>query len=157
MKAVRSIAVVSLLLVSATHVAADTYPRQPGVDALHYAFRLTLNDDNDEISGEAAVDLRFDREGLGQFTLDLASATENGRGMIVTDVSCGGTAAQFTHANDQLKITVDPAVTAGEQRQFTVRYHGVPANGLRIGENKFDERTFFQHSIGPTWPGNGCR
>jgi hypothetical protein len=24
---------------------ADTYPRQPGVDIVHYAFRLTLSDE----------------------------------------------------------------------------------------------------------------
>ena len=34
-------------------VLADQYPRQPGVDAQHYIFRLTLRDDTDEISGEA--------------------------------------------------------------------------------------------------------
>ena len=28
---------------------ADTYPRQSGVDALNYVFRLTLSDDTDEI------------------------------------------------------------------------------------------------------------
>ena len=34
---------------------ADTYPRQPGVDIVNYAFHLTLSDDNDVIEGEAVV------------------------------------------------------------------------------------------------------
>src|SRR5215472_9655206 len=52
---------------------ADTYPRQPGVDALHYVFRVTLRDDSDEIAGEATAAVRFVKEGLTEFALDLAS------------------------------------------------------------------------------------
>jgi hypothetical protein len=29
----------------------DTYPRQPGVDVLHYDFRVILNDQTDLIAG----------------------------------------------------------------------------------------------------------
>ena len=32
---------------------ADTYPRQPGIDALHYTYRLALRDEGDEIEGKA--------------------------------------------------------------------------------------------------------
>ena len=56
---------------------ADTYPRQPGVDAQHYVFRLTLRDDTDEIAGEATADLLFVRDGVTEFWLDLVS-TVNG-------------------------------------------------------------------------------
>ena len=58
----------------------DTYPRQPGIDALHYAFRLTLRDDTDEIAGEATVDVRCTEAGLSGFTLDLGS----GRPLVVS-------------------------------------------------------------------------
>ena len=34
---------------------ADTYPHQAGIDALHYAFRITLRDESDDIEGEATV------------------------------------------------------------------------------------------------------
>ena len=56
-----------LLLVSAglllgaggADLVADTYARQPGIDARHYAVRLTLlTDDSTEIQAEAAVTLR---------------------------------------------------------------------------------------------------
>jgi hypothetical protein len=44
-------------------LCADTYPRQPQVDAQHYIFRLTLLTDDssanqNEIQGEATVTLR---------------------------------------------------------------------------------------------------
>jgi len=48
-----------LLTVGLPWAEADTYPRQAGIDALHYVFRLTLSDDTDEIVGEATVGLRF--------------------------------------------------------------------------------------------------
>ena len=51
---------------------ADTYPRQPGIDVLHYPFRLTLADDSDAIEGEATVSVRCGR-GVGAVSLDLRS------------------------------------------------------------------------------------
>ena len=50
----------TLTLVWLVHVSAqaDTFPRQPGVDVLRYALRLTLGDDSNEVRGEATVNLR---------------------------------------------------------------------------------------------------
>ena len=128
---------------------ADTYPRQPGVDALNYEFRLTLSDDTDEIVGEATVDLRFTRDGLADFTLDLATVN-GGKGMKVLGVEAGGAPLRFTHQADRLHITLASPARAEERRQFTVRYGGVPASGLRILKNKFGERCFFSEN----WPNN---
>ena len=54
-----------------SNAVADTYPRQPGIDALNYVFRLTLSDDTDEIVGEATIDLLKLRRRLilGEFLL----------------------------------------------------------------------------------------
>lgn len=139
---------------SASRTAADTYPRQPQVDALHYVFQLTLNDDNDELAGEATIDLRFTRDGVAEVALDLASSNEGkggaGKGMTVAAVTSGGAAVPFKHQADRLTLSVTPPAQAGERRQFTVRYHGVPANGLRMLKNKFGERVFFSEN----WPNN---
>lgn len=136
-----------LLLALSTAAVADTYPRQPGIDALHYTFRLTLSDLTDEIVGEATVDLRFVQDGQAEFTLDLASALA-GKGMTVLGVSSQGASLRFTHSADRLRVALASARAAGERRQFTIRYHGVPKSGLRIGVNKFGERTFFSDN----WP-----
>jgi len=126
-----------LLLLAAFTLHADTYPRQPGIDVQHYTFRLTLTDETDDISGETTADVRFVRDGVTELTLDLAST------MHVTFVS-----SQYTHAADRLAIIVDPPSHAGERRQFTIAYHGIPTAGLRIGANKYGERTFFSQN----WP-----
>ena len=46
----------------------DTYPKNPNIDALNYAFRLTLSDATDEIVGEATIDIRFLAAGLLETT-----------------------------------------------------------------------------------------
>ncbi len=48
-----------LLFLGTLQAGADTYPRQPAIDAEHYTFHLVLRDDTDEISGDAGVELRF--------------------------------------------------------------------------------------------------
>jgi aminopeptidase N len=141
----RNLLLAGLLL--ARLAAADTYPRQPAIDALHYIFHLTLNDDNDDIAGDASVALRFLQDGVTSFALDLATVAD-GKGMAVSEVNLAGVPLQFTHATDRLTIRMASPARAGERRQFQIRYHGIPRSGLRIGLNKFGERTFYSEN----WP-----
>ncbi len=55
---------------------------------------------------------------------------------------------QWEHEADRLRITLSDAPEQGELRKFTVRYGGIPAAGLKIGPNKYEERTFFSVN----WP-----
>jgi aminopeptidase N len=128
--------------------AADTYPRQVGVDAQHYVFRVTLSDESDEISGEATADLLFTKDGVSEVALDLAA------GMTVTRVTgAGGETLQSAHRGDRLVVQLPAPSKTGEHGNFTVAYHGTPAifrpaAGLVIGLDKFKERTFFSLN----WP-----
>ncbi len=126
---------------------ADNYPRQPGVDVQHYVFRITLSDTSDEIAGETTVRVRLVQDGVRQIALDLAQP------MTVEGVTAGGAApikeaapVRFERAGDRLLLPVDGA--AGSLREFTVRYHGVPAGGLKILRNRYGERCFFSSN----WP-----
>ena len=152
----RSRSILSLLLIGittvASHCSADTFPRQPGIDAIHYTFRLTLRDDIDEIEGETIVDLRFVQDGVKEFTLDLASAA-SGKGMTVSAVTSRGIATKYEHKGDRLRITLDAPPKSGERRTFTVAYRGVPSAGLRIGKNRHGDRTFFSDN----WPDKARR
>jgi aminopeptidase N len=127
--------------------SADAFPRQPGVDVIHYTFRLTLRDDKDEIAGEATARFRFVKAGLTEVVLDLTSE-KAGKGMIVTAVTSEGKAVPFVHEKNRLRITLDPASKVDQQRTFTIAYHGIPAAGFHIGPNKFKDRTFFSEN----WP-----
>lgn len=131
----------------AAGLRADTYPRQPGVDALHYVFRLTIGDGSDEIAGETSARVRLVADGVREVFLDLASAS-GGKGMTVSAVTAGGQAIAFTHANDRLRIPIAGMARAGEERTFTVQYRGVPAEGLRLIPNIHGDRTAFSEN----WP-----
>ncbi len=128
-------------------VFADNYPRQPGVDAQHYVFRVSLSDDTDHLTAEAVVDLRFARQGVTQVALDLTSV-KDGKGMTVTEVRSSGQPVPYAHTADRLTLTLAAAPAVGERQQFTINYHGVAGNGLHIANNKFGERTYFSWN----WP-----
>ncbi|MDP2053564.1 MAG: hypothetical protein Q8L75_08015, partial [Acidobacteriota bacterium] len=66
--------------------AADTYPRQAGVDVLHYVFRLSLGDASDEIVGRATVTVKFVADDVREVVLALTSAA-GGKGMTVQSVT----------------------------------------------------------------------
>ena len=131
----------------AATASADTYPRQPGVDAWHYVFRLTLSDTSPEIQGEATVDLRITRDGVAQAFLDLASAA-GGRGMTVTSVTIDGRAVAFVHRDNRLALPLPQPARAGQHVLFAIAYHGAPANGLRLITNKYGEWCAFSEN----WP-----
>ncbi len=138
---------VATLAILASLAFADTYPRQPGIDVQHYVFRVTLSDDNDAITGETTVTVRFVKDGLTSFWLDLASAAD-GKGMTVSAVASGAAPVKYTHAADRLTLSLDPPSKAGELRSYTVKYRGTAANGLKTVQNKFGERCFFSVN----WP-----
>ena len=83
----------------------DTYPRQPGIDAEHYVFQITLADDSDRIFGETEVHFRFRMEGVTELFLDLASVSpgNDGKGMTVSGVTAQGAPVQWTHEADRLR------------------------------------------------------
>ncbi|HLH20291.1 MAG TPA: M1 family metallopeptidase [Bryobacteraceae bacterium] len=119
---------------------ADNYPRQPGIDVQHYIFRVTLSDTTDEIAGETTVRVRLVQGGVREMALDLAQP------MTVDGVTAGGAAARFERAGDRLLLPLDGP--PGSLREFTIRYHGVPAGGLKIVRNRYGERCFFSSN----WP-----
>ncbi|HEX8027778.1 MAG TPA: M1 family aminopeptidase [Vicinamibacterales bacterium] len=143
-------------LIFPTAVAADTYPRQTGVDAVHYVFRVQLNDTSSEIVGETTMTLKFTRDSVSDVALDLVSASA-GTGMTVQSVRRGGSIdtpgpasdnLMFTHADNRLRIVMPPLTKAGTELTLTVRYRGVPSAGLHIGSNIHGDRTFFADN----WP-----
>ena len=145
-----------LAAAAASSVTADTYPRQTGVDAIHYVFRLALSDESDRIAGEATVTVKFLLDKVGDVQLDLTSAA-GGKGMTVQSVRRGSVtdvpgpasdAIVYTHTNNRLRLVLPTASMAGEQFTFTVRYHGIPANGLLHANNIHGERTIFANN----WP-----
>ena len=63
--------------------------------------------------------------------------------MTVTHVESGGEDLTFRHQDDQIFIDLGREMGVNEQIDVTVHYHGESAAGLKIGPNKYGDRTFF--------------
>jgi len=140
-------ACVAAFVGASSNASADTYPRQQGVDAWHYVFKLELSEASPEIVGEATADIRFTRDGVEKIALDLGSPV-NGKGMTVTSVTSDGKTVAFVHRDNVLTLPLPSPSKAGRHVRFTVAYHGAPAGGLRILPNKHGEWSAFSEN----WP-----
>ena len=140
---------VPAFLLAATF-ATPTAASRPGIDIESYRFELTLRDDTDEIAGRATVTLRFTADNVTEVPLDLTGRGADGRGMEVLAVTAadGETPLTYTHENNLLVIHLAQPGATDARTTFTVAYRGTPASGLRIGPNKYGERTFFSDN----WP-----
>jgi len=115
------------------------------IDVEHYRFSISLNDENNTISGEAAITMRI-KEEVSQVSLDLVTKNASGKGMQVSSVSQDGTEVGFSQESDHLLIKA--AAKANDHLTFVVKYSGEPDDGLIIDRNKFNQRTFFSDN----WP-----
>lgn len=148
MRSIPRLFLIIFLAVPVVDARADTYPRQTGIDALHYVFRVTLlTGDTNNLAGEASVTVRFTTAGIRQVSLDLTSAA-NGKGMSVSTVTVAGAPIRFVHEGDRLRMTLPAPSTPGDEATFTITYGGIPAEGLRLIDNIHGERTAFSEN----WP-----
>ena len=132
---------------------ADTYPINKKIDIKHYVFNLSLSDADNEITGTTLVTLNFKEAGMKNFRLDFINKTTDrqNKGMVVDAVSIHKTAVDYTHGNDELIISLPAPSTKNQTITFTIQYHGVPFDGLRIGNTKLGDRSFFNEN----WPNRG--
>lgn len=120
---------------------ADNYPRNEAIDIKHYSFRLELNDTTNTIAGEAIVWLSV-KKPFSSFELDLIN--HNGQhGMRVAQVLMNAAPVKFEHQNNRLKIQLPVQASINAVLPFTIRYSGIPADGLIISQNRYGDRTFF--------------
>lgn len=128
----------------------DNYPKNPKIDAINYAFKINLSDDTDEIICEVVIDIRYRASGENHLRLDLInkSAELSGKGMQVSTVTSNGSTLSYSHKNDELIINLPSASVENELKRYTIKYRGIPATGLKIGNNKYGDRTFFSDN----WP-----
>lgn len=125
-----------------------SFARQPSPDVISYQFSITLSDISDTIVCSAVINM--DVPGGSAIDLDLISKKANGKGMRVQSVidEISRQPLNYTHSGDVLHIS-----NPGNEQHRTIRvdYLGIPADGLIITKNKYDQRTFFSDN----WPNRG--
>jgi aminopeptidase N len=115
------------------------------IDVQHYNFAIQLNDANDTIKGQATVGIKFLKD-VNAFQLNLVKANNQGKGMLVSAITENG--KQVAFAQDSDVVNIKAVAKAGSFHNYTIKYKGVPADGLIISKNEFGHRTFF----GDNWP-----
>lgn len=149
----RTIFFIGLLICTSIFVKADNYPKNYKIDVLNYAFQIALADNTDEIKVTVTIDVRYVGAGVDVFRLDLINASDalKGKGMKVSGVKADDKELSFTHEKDALLIRLPSSSVTGQIAHYTVTYSGVPASGLKIANNKYNDRTFFSDN----WPDQG--
>jgi len=153
MKRIINLFTTALLFVIPLISKADTYPINKNIDIKHYVFKLSLSDADNEITGTTLVTVNFKEAGMQNFRLDFVNKTSvrKDKGMVVDAVSVNNTAVDYTHGNDELIISLPASSTKNQTLTFTIQYHGIPYDGLRIGATKLGDRSFFNEN----WPNRG--
>ena len=153
MKRIINLFTTALLIVVPLISKADTYPINKNIDIKHYVFKLSLSDADNEITGTTLVTLNFKEAGMKNFRLDFINKTSarKDKGMVVDAVRINKTAVDYTHGNDELIISLPAPSTKNQTLIFTIQYHGIPYDGLRIGATKLGDRSFFNEN----WPNRG--
>lgn len=126
-------------------VWADNYPVNKNIDIQHYAFTLGLSDSTDVITGTTRVRVLFKQQGMLNLRLDLINKTADrqGKGMVIDAITVADVPVQYTHQNDELIIRLPKPSAINSELVFSIQYHGIPFDGLRIGATKFGDRSFF--------------
>lgn len=153
MKRIFNLFTTTLLFVIPLISKADTYPINKNIDIKHYVFKLSLSDADNEITGTTLVTLSFKEAGMQNFRLDFINKTSarKDKGMVVDAVSVNNAAVNYTHQNDELIISLLAPSIKNQTITFTIQYHGIPFDGLRIGNTKLGDRSFFNEN----WPNRG--
>ena len=128
----------------------DPYPKNPNIDVINYIFDIELSDKTDEIYCEVTIDIIFQKKGIEKIRLDLVNASDEmeQKGMNVLDVKSKSNDLKFIHKNNELWIYMGDPSEKNEKKKFIITYKGIPAEGLKIGDNKYGDRTFFSDN----WP-----
>ncbi|MGH2647832.1 MAG: M1 family metallopeptidase, partial [Ginsengibacter sp.] len=118
------------------------------IDVQHYSFSILVNDSNNIIHGIAGIDF-IAKQSANMIYFDLTSVNDStGKGMKVLGVSTKNDDLKFTQENGHVNIYFSTPLKLNEEKNISIDYEGVPADGLIIDTNKFARRTFFADN----WP-----
>ncbi len=138
-----------LILFSSVVLCHVSYPQRtitdPSINVLHYQFSIALNDENDNIKGEAVISFAC-LKNVSSIDFDLSGKNKSGRGMTVNSVKKDDKNISFKQESEVLHINATG--NTGQTIDITIDYEGIPATGLIIDKNKYGHRTFF----GDNWP-----
>ncbi|NOR27892.1 MAG: M1 family peptidase, partial [Lutibacter sp.] len=139
--------VIVFIVIQSTITAQNYKNRFNTIDIQHYKLAIIVNDTTNSIDAKMQLRLKF-KKTVNKFQLDLVKKDSiSGLGMVIDSIYQNNVNVEFTHKNN--KISIQPKHTfPGIEYTYTIKYQGIPKDGLIIGENLHGDRTFF----GDNWP-----
>lgn len=122
--------------------ADDFYPRNHGIDILHYRFQIRLSENSDRIQVQSDLRIRLLDPGQHRFSLDFKDT-----GMTVETVTLGEKELPYNRRDNKLWIEI-PGYPETGVLNISVGVSGIPGEGLIIRPNKNGDRTF----LADHWP-----
>jgi aminopeptidase N len=113
----------------------------PKIDVIHYEFNININDSSNIIYCTTITDIAI-KVAVNSVSFSLGNKGPDGKGMTISAVLFNGKEIRWTHTGNILTLT-DANTAEPAQARITIRYSGIPADGLIISKNKFGNRTFF--------------
>ncbi len=118
------------------------------VDIIKYDFKIHIHDRTDTIQGQANIFFVL-KKPVKQLVLNFKNKNPQGKGMQVLKVlDSKGEDLIYHHKNNLLTINVEDLSTKQDTFKISIKYAGIPEDGLYIKTNKYGNRTFF----GDNWP-----
>lgn len=122
------------------------YSQNENIDIQKYHLNITVTDQSDVITVQEKIQVLFTNS-TPQFSLDLVSQDDNGKGMLVSSVKENDVEVPFSQKDNLLNIDTEKGVESNVM-MYTIEFSGIPKDGLVIGKNKYEARTMF----GDNWP-----
>jgi len=139
MKRISLIVFIVFVWINLYSQAKKQNPQLDKIDILHYDFDLKISDQSDIIEVTSVITVKFLKD-TKSFYLDLETK-EGDKGMTVSSVLQGSNNLVFEHKKD--KLTFSGEWQKGTTIMFSIKYAGIPSDGLVISKNKLGKRTFF--------------
>src|SRR4051812_25867142 len=102
-------------------LSAYSQPSTSSIDVQHYTFNMQLNDENNNITGEATVAVKF-LKNAASFQLDLVKKSSTGKGMLVSAITENGKTVPFAQSDETVKLSA--AAKANSVHSYTITYSG---------------------------------
>ena len=148
MKCKRILILIITIVISVSDISAQKNKlQQSPIDVKSYLFELTVFESNDSLHGKASISFVVTTE-TKTVSFDLVSRKGNGKGMKVFSVTERNVARTYSHNNDVIRIDFPESLKRGIEKTVEITYSGIPADGLIISRNKYNNKTFFADN----WP-----
>ena len=120
-------------------------------DVKFYKLDLSVSKSSTEIYGNGTIYAEIQNSPIDTFVVELIDSLAENTYMVVDSVIVNGQLLDFTHANQLIKIVIDPQLPVGSYINAVIYYHGNGQASVLTGYNGISNGTIFNSSVTYTY------